>query len=60
MLQVDVGQVEVYPLHQQVGGDEHFFIGIAEYGAVIAYAVLCAFVLILKIFCQSVNQTELS
>ena len=40
MLQVDIGEVEVYALHEQVGGDEYLAVGVGENGAVVADAVL--------------------
>ena len=41
VFEVDISKVEVYALHQQVGGDEYLAVGITQYGAVIAYAVPC-------------------
>ena len=60
MFQVDIGQVKVHTLHQQVGGDEHFLVGIGKYGAVVAYTVLCTFVLDVYVFREAVNESELT
>ena len=58
MLQIDVGQVEVYTFHQQIGSYQHFLIGVGEYGTVIAYTILRAFVFDFYIFGETVNQAE--
>jgi hypothetical protein len=47
-------------LHQHIGGDEYFAIRIMEYGTIVAYAISGRFVLWFNIFCQSVDETELS
>ena len=60
VLQVDVGEVKVYALHQQVGGDEYFTVGIREYGAVVAYAVLRRIVSGFQFFCEAVDESELA
>ena len=60
MLEVDVGEIEVDSLHEHVGGDEHFLIGVGEYSAVVAYAVFRTLILFLQVFRETVNQSELS
>ena len=39
VLHRDVGEVEVYALHEHVGGDEHLALGVVKHGAVVANAV---------------------
>ena len=60
MLQVDVGQIEMYTLHEQVGGDEHFFVGVGENGTVVADTLQGALVLNLYVFCETVDKAELT
>ena len=60
MLEVDICQIEVYALHEHVGGDEHFCIWIVKYGAVIAYAVLCRLIVGLDVIRQTVYQAKFS
>ena len=60
VLQVDVGQIEVYAFHQQVGGDEHFLVGVGEHGAVVAYAVFRTLILDLYVFRETVDETKLT
>ena len=60
VLQVDVGEVEVYALHEQVGGYEHFAVWIGEHGAVVADAVFRTIVLGCDVFGEAVDESELA
>ena len=54
MFQVYISQVEVHTFHQQVGGHQYFFVGVGEYGAVIANTVFRTLVLDLYVFRETV------
>ena len=56
----DIGKVEVHALHEHVGSDEHLAVGVGENGAVVAHALLCAGVLWLDVFCQVLDESELT
>ena len=51
VLEVDISKVEVYALHQHIGGNEYLLIGVAEYGAIIANTFYGAGVLDFDILC---------
>ena len=47
-------------LHEHVGGDQHFAVGVGEYGAVVAYAVFRGIVLWFYVFREMVDETKFS
>jgi hypothetical protein len=60
VLKVDIGEVEVYSLHQHVRRDEYLAVRIVEDGTVVAYTIQGRCILWLDVFCQSVDEAELS
>ena len=48
----------MHTFHEEIGGDEYLLVWVMEYGAVIAYAVLCTLIFDLDIFCEMINQTK--
>ena len=50
----------MHTFHQHVGSNQHLFVGIAKYGAIITNTFFGAVVLYLYVFCQSVYQTKFS
>ena len=46
--------------HEHVGGDEHFAVGVAKYGTVVAYAVQGGLVLRLDVVGEVVDEAKLA
>ena len=58
--EVGVGEVEVYALHEHVGGDEHLALGVGEHGAVVAHAFEGAGVLRTDVLREVFDESELT
>ena len=60
MLHIDVGEVEVYPFHEHIRGDESLFISVVHHCAVISYAFLCAFILEFYVLSEVSDKAKLT